>query len=92
MTLADEIESKVEIDYKDIPNFPLTTVEGHAGKFVYGLLGNKSACHEGTISPLRGYDVSQIVFPIRTFKVLGINNLIVTNASGGINKAFKPGI
>jgi len=90
--LADESESKVEIDYKDIPNFPLTTVEGHAGKFVYGLLGNKKVlAMKGRFHHYEGYDVSQIVFPIRTFKVLGINNLIVTNASGGINKAFKPG-
>lgn len=90
--LADEIESKVEIDYKDVPNFPLTTVEGHAGKFVYGFLGNRRViAMKGRFHHYEGYDVSQIVFPVRVFKMLGIDNLIVTNASGGINRNFKPG-
>lgn len=90
--LADEIENKVEIDYKDVPNFPVTTVEGHAGKFVYGILENRRViAMKGRFHHYEGYDVSQIVFPVRVFKMLGINNLIVTNASGGINRSFRPG-
>lgn len=90
--LANEIESPTEIDYKNIPDFPLTTVEGHEGKFVYGFLGNKRViAMKGRFHHYEGYDVSQIVFPIRVFKLLGINNILVTNAAGGINKAYKPG-
>lgn len=90
--LADEIEDKVEIDYKEIPNFPVSTVEGHAGKLVYGKLGSKKVlAMKGRFHYYEGYDVSQVVFPIRTMKLLGINNLLVTNAAGGINREFKSG-
>ena len=90
--LADEIGSSVEIDYGDIPNFPISTVEGHAGKLVFGKIGDKTIiAMKGRFHYYEGYDVSQVIFAIRVFKLLGINDMIVTNAAGGINKAFKPG-
>lgn len=90
--LVCEIEDAVEIDYRDIPNFPLTTVEGHAGKLVAGKLGGKSViAMKGRFHYYEGYDVSEVVFPVRVFKLMGINNLLVTNAAGGINQSFKSG-
>lgn len=90
--LVDEVENKVEIDYGDIPNFPLPTVEGHAGKLVSGTLGGKPVlAMKGRFHYYEGYEISEVVFHIRVFKLLGINNLLVTNAAGGINKCFKPG-
>jgi purine-nucleoside phosphorylase len=91
-SLVDDIQDAVEIDYKDIPYFPLTTVEGHVGKLVAGKLGGKAVlAMKGRFHYYEGYDISQVVYHIRAFKLLGINNLLVTNAAGGINKAFKPG-
>ena len=90
--LVDDIKNSVEIDYKDIPGFPLSTVEGHAGKLVFGEIGNKSViAMKGRFHYYEGYDVSQVVIAIRVFKLLGINDLLVTNAAGGINKSFSPG-
>lgn len=90
--LVNELEEVVEIDYSNIPNFPLTTVEGHAGKLVFGKLGGKNVlAMKGRFHYYEGYDVSQVVFPIRVLKLLGINNLLVTNAAGGINESFKSG-
>jgi purine-nucleoside phosphorylase len=90
--LVDDVQDPVEIDYKDIPHFPLTTVEGHAGKLVAGRLGGKDVlAMKGRFHYYEGYDMSQVVYHIRVFKLLGINNLLVTNAAGGINKTFKPG-
>lgn len=90
--LVDEIEDAIEIDYANIPNFPISTVEGHAGKLVSGsLAGKKVLAMKGRFHHYEGYDISQVVFHIRVFKLMGIDNLIVTNAAGGINKNFKPG-
>lgn len=90
--IVDDIKNSIEIDYKDIPGFPLSTVEGHAGKVVCGELGNKLVlAMKGRFHYYEGYDVSQVVIAIRVFKLLGINDLLVTNAAGGINKAFSPG-
>lgn len=90
--LVDDIKNSIEIDYKDIPGFPLSTVEGHAGKLVCGEIGNKLVlAMKGRFHYYEGYDVSQVVIAIRIFKLLGINDLLVTNAAGGINKAFSPG-
>jgi purine-nucleoside phosphorylase len=90
--LVDEIENAVELDYGDIPNFPVTTVEGHSGKLVYGKLGGKNVlAMKGRFHYYEGYDIAQVVFHIRVFKLLDINNILVTNAAGGINKNFKPG-
>ncbi|KNY28231.1 purine-nucleoside phosphorylase [Pseudobacteroides cellulosolvens] len=90
--LAERIEDRQEIEYSDIPNFPITTVEGHAGKLIAGSLGSKKILAlKGRFHYYEGYDISQVVFPVRVLKQMGINNIIVTNAAGGINKNFKPG-
>lgn len=90
--LADDLDNPIEIDYKDIPNFPVSTVEGHAGKLIFGSLsGKKVLVMKGRFHYYEGYDVANVVFPIRVFKLLGIENLLVTNAAGGINESFKSG-
>lgn len=91
-SLVNEIEEPLKIDYRDIPGFPVTTVEGHEGKLVFGKLGGKYIlAMKGRFHYYEGYDVSKVVFAVRVFKFMGINNLIVTNAAGGINKDFNPG-
>jgi purine-nucleoside phosphorylase len=91
-SLVDEIENPIEIDYKDIPNFPITTVAGHAGKLVFGKIYGKCVLvMKGRFHFYEGYEIQQVVFHVRVFKLLGIDKLIVTNAAGGINKGFKPG-
>lgn len=90
--LADDMTDVIDIDYKEIPNFPVSTVEGHAGKLVFGKLGSKYVlAMKGRFHYYEGYDVAQVVFPIRVMKLLGINNLVVTNAAGGINRDFSSG-
>jgi len=90
--LADEIQHPVEIDYGDIPGFPKTTVKGHAGKLIYGILGGKRVlAMKGRFHYYEGHEIAQVVFHIRVFKLLGISDLIVTNAAGGINTSFRPG-
>lgn len=90
--LVDDIKNGIEIDYKDIPNFPVSTVEGHAGKLVCGeISGSPVIAMKGRFHYYEGYDISQVVIAVRIFKLLGINDLLVTNAAGGINKSFKPG-
>lgn len=90
--IADVLKDAVKIDYASIPGFPRTTVEGHAGKLVSGLLaGKRVLVMKGRFHYYEGYDISQVVFHIRVFKLLGISNLLVTNAAGGINANFKPG-
>ncbi|MCX7923198.1 MAG: purine-nucleoside phosphorylase [Clostridia bacterium] len=90
--LVNEIEDVVNIDYKEIPNFPQTTVQGHEGKLVAGMLsGRPVLAMKGRFHHYEGYDISQVAFAVRVFKLLGINELLVTNAAGGINKSFKPG-
>lgn len=90
--LVNEIEDKIEIDYSEIPNLPVPTVEGHAGKMVGGRIGSRPVlAMKGRFHYYEGYDISQVVFHIRVFKLLGINNILVTNAAGGVNKEFAPG-
>ena len=90
--LADEIEDSVFIDYKSIPHFPVSTVEGHAGRMVIGKLNERAVlAFQGRFHYYEGYNMDKVVFPVRVMKLLGINNLLVTNASGGVNKRFKPG-
>jgi len=90
--LADSLEQPVEIDYRDIPGFPETTVTGHAGKLICGMLGGKSVlAMKGRFHYYEGYDISQVVFHVRVLRLMGIDSLIVTNAAGGINTSFRPG-
>ena len=81
-----------EIDYKDIPNFPVSTVEGHSGKLIFGELGGKYVmAMSGRFHYYEGYDMKQVTFPVRVMKELGVETLIVSNAAGGMNKEFKVG-
>jgi len=90
--LAEEIENKVIIPYKEIPNFPVSTVQGHAGRLVIGKLEGKNVlCMQGRFHFYEGWSMDQVVFPIQVMRILGIENLIVTNAAGCINKDWKPG-
>lgn len=90
--LADFIEDAKVIPYGDIPNFPETTVAGHEGKLIFGTIKNrKVVAMKGRFHYYEGNDMDIVVYPIRVFKRLGIENLIVTNAAGGVNTSFKPG-
>ncbi|MBK5200650.1 MAG: purine-nucleoside phosphorylase [Spirochaetaceae bacterium] len=90
--LADKIENAIFIPYKDIPNFPLSTAPGHVGRLVIGTLSNKKVlCFQGRFHFYEGYDMATIVFPIQVLKFLNINNLLITNAAGGINTNFNVG-
>lgn len=89
--LVNEIESTMELHYEDIPHFPTSTVESHAGKLIGGTMSGKSVlAMQGRFHYYEGYDMRQIVFPIRVMKFLGIKTLIVSNAAGGINPLYPP--
>ncbi len=90
--LKEEIEEKIVLKYKDIPNFPISTVQGHAGELIIGKLSGKEIiAMNGRFHYYEGYDIKQTVFPIRVFALLGIKKIILTNAAGGINLSYKPG-
>ena len=90
--LKDDIENKIVIDYKEIPDFPVSTVEGHAGELIIGELSGKTVlAMNGRFHYYEGYDIKQTVFPIRVFSLLGVKNIILTNAAGGINTDIKEG-
>ena len=91
-SLADTIENKIVIEYKDIPNFLLSTVDSHAGKLILGdLAGKKVVCMSGRFHYYEGYDFEQLTAPIRLFKLLGVKQTIVTNAAGAINTSYNCG-
>lgn len=91
-TLADEIEERVVIPYEEIPNFVKSTVPGHKGNFICGRLGGRQVlAMQGRFHYYEGYSMQQVTFPIRVMKLLGIKNLLVSNAAGGINTSFKVG-
>ena len=90
--LKEDIENKVVIEYKDIPEFPISTVEGHAGELIIGELSGKTIiAMNGRFHYYEGYHIKQTVFPIRVFSLLGVKNVILTNAAGGINTNIKEG-
>ena len=87
-----EITDKYEISYKDIPNFPLSTVEGHSGKLIFGKLGGKDIlAMQGRFHFYEGYSMQQVTFPVRVMRELGIKTLFVSNAAGGMNPNFEIG-
>ncbi|MDR1568632.1 MAG: purine-nucleoside phosphorylase [Streptococcaceae bacterium] len=89
--LADEINSTVRIDYANIPHFQKTTVTGHAGCLIYGELSGKQVLlMQGRFHFYEGYSMAEITYPVRLMTKLGARGLIVTNAAGGVNAAFKP--
>ncbi len=90
--LVDYIEDKQYIKYSDIPNFPVSTVEGHSGNLIFGTLGGKRViAMQGRFHYYEGYDMKQVTFPVRVFKALGVDTLFVSNAAGGMNKNFRVG-
>lgn len=91
-SLAKSLAVDVEIPYADIPNFPQSTVEGHAGKLIFGRLNGKTVMMmAGRFHYYEGYNMQEITFPIRVMKALGVGTLLVSNAAGGMNPAFKVG-
>lgn len=90
--LVSKIEISAELEYKDIPNFPVSTVEGHSGKLIFGRLGGRYImAMQGRFHYYEGYDMKQVTFPVRVMKALGVNTLFVSNAAGGMNKEFNVG-
>jgi purine-nucleoside phosphorylase len=90
--LADEIENPVKIPYNEIPDFPISTVEGHAGQLVFGLLsGVEVVAMQGRFHFYEGYSMEKVTFPVRVMKEIGVEMLIVTNAAGGVNETFSAG-
>lgn len=90
--LADNMEVSCEIDYHEIPNFPVSTVAGHAGKLIFGTLGGKYVmAMKGRFHYYEGYNMKQVTFPVRVMQSLGVKTLFVSNAAGGMNKEFRVG-
>ncbi len=90
--LVDHIENKQYIPYSEIPNFPISTVEGHSGNLIFGELGNRRImAMQGRFHFYEGYDMKQVTFPVRVMKALGIETLFVSNAAGGMNPDFMIG-
>ena len=90
--LVNHIDIAHSLPYNEIPNFPVSTVEGHAGRLIFGTLGGKKVvAMQGRFHYYEGYAPEQVVFPVRVMKFLGIENLFVSNASGGINSSFRVG-
>lgn len=90
--LASEITDTTEFPYKEIPNFPVSTVEGHAGKLIFGKLGGRDImAMDGRFHYYEGYSMKEVTFPVRVMYELGINTLFVSNAAGGMNPSFKIG-
>jgi purine-nucleoside phosphorylase len=90
--LADSIEEAVTVHYSDIPHFPVSTVEGHAGELLLGKIGGRPVLlMKGRFHMYEGYEGETVTFPIRVMKALGIKTLLVTNAAGGVNTSYEPG-
>ncbi|XP_058481780.1 purine nucleoside phosphorylase 5a isoform X2 [Solea solea] len=86
------LKDQVAFNYKDIPNFPQSTVHGHAGRLVFGTLkGRPCVCMQGRFHLYEGYPIQKITLPMRIFKLLGVETVILTNAAGGLNQDFKVG-
>ncbi len=91
-SLVDGIELVDTVPYDQIPHFPVSTVESHAGRLLFGKLrGKPVVCMQGRFHYYEGYSFKQIAFPVRVMKALGMETLIVSNAAGGLNPNFKPG-
>lgn len=91
-SFISEIDIEYEIPYSEIPHFPVSTVEGHSGKLIFGnISGKKVVAMAGRFHYYEGYSTSEVVFPIRVLKFLGIKTLLISNAAGGVNTSFKVG-
>ncbi len=90
--LVDHIDDKLYIPYSEIPNFPVSTVQGHKGNLIFGTMGGRKVmAMQGRFHYYEGYDMKTVTFPVRVFKALGVETLFVSNAAGGMNKEFKVG-
>lgn len=90
--IADNIENAEYYSYNEIPNFPVSTVEGHSGRLVVGILEGKPViAMQGRFHYYEGYSMKDVTFPVRVMKLLGVEKLIVTNAAGAVNKDYEPG-
>ena len=90
--LADEIQGAVSIPYQEIPGFPLSTVESHAGRLLLGRMGTRPVvAMQGRFHRYEGYDLADVTFPVRVLRALGAGTLIVSNACGGMNPLWAPG-
>ena len=90
--LVKEIAIETVIEYAEIPHFPLSTVESHHGKLIFGTLGGKSVvAMQGRFHYYEGYDLKQVTFPVRVMKFLGVHTLLISNAAGGMNQHFRRG-
>ena len=88
--LVKDIEQEAAINYDDIPNFPVSTVETHKGKLIFGHLnGKKVVAMQGRFHYYEGYNMQQVIMPVRVMKLLGIEKLFISNAAGGLNKGFE---
>lgn len=88
--LVDEIKIQYELDYDSIPNFPVSTVESHKGRLIFGeLSGRKIVAMQGRFHYYEGYDMKQVTFPVRVMKDLGIQKLFISNAAGGVNLDYQ---
>ena len=90
--LVNEIDIKVAIPYSEIPNFPISTVEGHKGQLIFGNLGDKYVmAMQGRFHYYEGYSMKEATFPVRVMKAIGVKVLCVSNAAGGMNPNFRVG-
>lgn len=90
--IADELDGKIEILYKDIPNFPVSTVDTHRGKMIFGNISNKNiVVLQGRVHLYEGYSAQDVCFGVRLLGLLGVKTIILTNAAGAINPHFKEG-
>ena len=90
--LVDHIDDKLYIPYSEIPNFPVSTVQGHSGNLIFGKMGGKPViAMQGRFHYYEGYDMKTVTSPVRVFKALGVETLFVSNAAGGMNKEFRVG-
>lgn len=91
-SFTDDIQIEFQLPYHEIPNFPTSTVQGHKGALVFGAIGSKKVvAMQGRFHYYEGYDMKQVTFPVRVMKFLGIEKLIVSNASGGVNPNYEVG-
>ena len=90
--LVNEIKIENELDYSDLPHFPLSTVESHKGKLIFGTIGDKKVvAMQGRFHYYEGYSMQQIVYPVRVMKYIGVKTLLVSNACGGMNPGYRKG-
>ncbi len=91
-SLVENIQIEIKLPYNEIINFPVSTVEGHSGELIFGELGGKKVlAMKGRFHYYEGWNMQEVTFPVRVMKYLGVENLIVSNASGGVNPKFKVG-